>query len=174
MKVTAIVSQNWLALFLIIVFIAVGIATLEMISPPENSKFCILDSDCACGRSNATGECFYGNRNFVNASEQCPDFCSGIGGNLEIKCINSECRQVQKGKGETQLPPECSKDSDCGTGGCSGQVCAAADKAPSIITTCEYLPEYGCLKKTGCGCVSGKCEWKKTQDYLDCMKNLGK
>lgn len=69
---------------------------------------------------------------------------------------------------------ECSKDSDCATGGCSGQVCTTAEKAPSIITTCEYLPEYDCLKKTSCGCVSGKCEWKKTQEYLDCMKGLEK
>lgn len=173
MKVTAIVSQNWLALFLIILFIAVGIATLEAISPPENSKFCIIDSDCACGRSNATGGCFYGNRNFVNASEQCPDFCAGIGGNLGIKCTNGECRQVKEGNSEAQ-PPECSNGSDCGAGGCSGQVCATAEKTPSIITTCEYKSEYDCLKKTNCGCVSGKCEWKKTQEYLDCMKSIGK
>lgn len=172
MKVTAIVSQNWLALFLIIVFIAVGIATLEAIRSPENSKFCFSDSDCACGKSNATGECFYGNKNFVNASEQCPDFCAGIGGNFEIKCINSECRQVQKGNAVQS--PECSNDSDCGTGGCSGQVCTTEGNAPSIITTCEYLPEYGCLKQTNCGCVSGKCEWKKTQEYLNCMKSFGK
>lgn len=171
MKAAAIASQSWLAMFLIIVFIIVGIATLDAVKPPDNSKFCLIDSDCACG-AGITGECFYGNKNFVNASGQCPDFCAGE--NIEIKCINSECRQVQKGKGETQLPSECSADADCGTGGCSGQVCVQKDKAQGIITTCEYLPEYGCLKKTGCGCVSGKCEWKKTREYLECMKNLGK
>lgn len=166
MKVTAIVSQNWLALFLIIVFIIVGIATLEAIRPPENSKFCFSDSDCVCGKNALTGECFYGNRNFVNASEQCPDFCAGIGGSFELKCVNNGCKQVKKA--------ECSADADCGTGGCSGQVCGQKDKVKGIITTCEYKLEYGCLKKTGCGCVSGKCEWKKTQEYMDCMKNFGK
>ncbi len=163
MKVTAIVSQNWLALFLIIIFIMIGIATLEGIKPAEKEKFCFSDSDCACG-AGITGECFYGNKNFVNASEQCPDFCAGIGGNLELKCINNECKQV----------PECSADADCGTGGCSGQICGQKDKAQGIITTCVYLREYDCLKKTACGCVSGKCEWKKTQEYLDCMKSIGK
>ncbi len=168
MRIFAFISQNMLALLLIIFFITVGISTLEVIGPPENSKFCFADSDCGCGRSKLTGECFYGNKNFVNTSEQCPDFCTGKGGNLDIKCINSECIQVQKS------PAECSGDLDCAAGGCSGQVCTTAEKAPSIITTCEYLPEYVCLKQTGCGCVSGKCEWKRTQEYLDCMKNLGK
>lgn len=167
MKVTAIMGQSWLALFLLIVFAVIGLATLESIKPADKSKSCLADSDCACGK-NANGECFYGNIQFVNASEQCPDFCAGIGGNLEIKCVNSGCKQVQKSQ------TECSRDSDCGAGGCSGQVCTTAEKAPSIITTCEYLPEYGCLKQTICGCVSGKCEWKKTQEYQDCMKNLGK
>ncbi len=178
MKVTAIVSQNWLALFLIMVFIMVGIATLEGIRPAEKEKFCFLDSDCACGRNMLTGECFYGNKNFVNASEQCPDFCAGIGGSFELKCINNGCKRVATAFPPTVPPsffgPECSADADCGTGGCSGQICGQKDKVQGIITTCEYKPEYDCLKKTGCGCISGKCEWKKTQDYLDCMKSFGK
>ncbi len=95
MKVTAIMSQTWLALFLLIVFAVIGLATLESIKPTDKSKSCLTDSDCACGK-NANGECFYGNIQFVNASEQCPDFCTGIGGNLEIKCISSGCKQVQK------------------------------------------------------------------------------
>lgn len=95
MRLFASVSQNLLALFLIIVFIIIGIATFEGIKPAEKTKFCLIDSDCACGRSRLTGDCFYGNKNFVNSSEQCPDFCTGIGGNLEVKCISSECRQVK-------------------------------------------------------------------------------
>lgn len=174
MKVTAIVSQTWLALFLIVVFAVIGFATLESMKPADKSNFCLIDSDCACGKD-AKGECFYGNSQYVNTSEQCPDFCTGFGGNLEIRCINNGCRQVQTGgsapKGSPS--PECSRDSDCGTGGCSNQVCGKKDKVQGIVTTCEYRTEYGCLKQTSCGCVSGKCEWKKTQEYQDCMKKLG-
>lgn len=55
---------------------------------------CEQDEDCACGVSIGTNECFYGNKDYVDTSQQCPDFCTGIVGNLEIKCINKECTQV--------------------------------------------------------------------------------
>lgn len=57
-------------------------------------KRCVQDSDCACGK-NAAGECFYGNKNYVNVEEQCPDFCTGIAAMFEIKCVENECRQVR-------------------------------------------------------------------------------
>ena len=57
---------------------------------------CRVDTDCACGKDTETGACFYGNKQFVDASQQCPDFCSGIAGNLEIKCINLVCTQQEK------------------------------------------------------------------------------
>ena len=60
-------------------------------------KYCYHDSDCACGVSIDTGDCFYGNKAFVNASQQCPDFCTGIGGNLVINCVNNTCEQSQAG-----------------------------------------------------------------------------
>jgi hypothetical protein len=59
-------------------------------------KFCRDDYDCVCGRSIAEGNCAYGNRDSINTAEQCPDFCVGIAGNLEIKCVNSECMQQKK------------------------------------------------------------------------------
>ncbi len=62
--------------------------------PPE--KYCVQDSDCACGK-NAAGDCFYGNRNYVNVDEQCPDFCTGIAAMFEIRCVENECRQVRAG-----------------------------------------------------------------------------
>jgi len=57
-------------------------------------KYCEKDEDCACGKHKTTGECFYGNKDYVNTLQQCPDFCTGIGGNLAIECINQECKQV--------------------------------------------------------------------------------
>jgi hypothetical protein len=55
---------------------------------------CENDFDCDCGKNIETGECFIGNKNYVNTEEQCPDFCTGIAGNFRIACINNECRQV--------------------------------------------------------------------------------
>jgi len=54
----------------------------------------------------------------------------------------------------------CSNDSDCITGGCSGQVCQAAAEPP-VITTCEYRECYSAQAYgVGCGCHSGKCRWQ--------------
>lgn len=57
---------------------------------------CRIDGDCKCGVDKESGECFYGNKKYVNEEIQCPDFCSGISGNLQIKCIDKVCTQVEK------------------------------------------------------------------------------
>jgi len=62
--------------------------------PISDEKFCDQDSDCACGVHYKTKECFFGNKNFVNTITQCPDFCTGIAGNISIKC-NSETSQCE-------------------------------------------------------------------------------
>jgi hypothetical protein len=56
-------------------------------------KYCRTDRDCSCGVRISTGDCFYGNKDFVDSSRQCPDFCNGIAANLVIKCANNECTQ---------------------------------------------------------------------------------
>lgn len=60
----------------------------------DKRKYCKTDADCDCGVNILTGSCFYGNKKFVNTKQQCPDFCSGISGLLDIKCIDNQCRQV--------------------------------------------------------------------------------
>lgn len=60
----------------------------------DKEIFCSQDQDCSCGTHIETGECFYGNKNYVNTSQQCPDFCTGISGDLDIKCVNEKCVQV--------------------------------------------------------------------------------
>ena len=72
-------------------------------------------------------------------------------------------------KGQSKNVTECSSGSDCGVGGCSGQVCATAEEAVGMITTCEYREEYGCLKLTSCGCVNGKCVWQQNTEYTACL-----
>ncbi|GBD34277.1 hypothetical protein HRbin34_00607 [bacterium HR34] len=53
--------------------------------------FCQSDADCACGVDKETGKCAFGNKNFIDTSKQCPDFCSGITGQFIIKCVNNIC-----------------------------------------------------------------------------------
>ena len=60
-----------------------------------DQKYCYTEEDCACGVHVETGDCFYGNKDFVIETEECPDFCSGIAGNLVIECIEGKCTQTQ-------------------------------------------------------------------------------
>ena len=64
---------------------------------------------------------------------------------------------------------ECSVDSDCAIGGCSGQLCLTKENSQNIITTCEYKEEYGCYKLTSCGCVKNKCQWQENSDFNNCL-----
>jgi putative hemolysin len=69
---------------------------LSLSSPPNQTadeKFCEKDEDCACGVHVKTRECFFGNKKYVDEKTQCPDFCTGIGGNLVIKCEKNTCVQ---------------------------------------------------------------------------------
>lgn len=76
-------------IILIIYYITQNLAIIS-------EKYCKQDTDCACGVHIKTGNCFYGNKNYVNITQQCPDFCTGIAGNFMIKCINNECKQVPR------------------------------------------------------------------------------
>jgi hypothetical protein len=39
------------------------------------------------------------------------------------------------------------------------------------MTTCEFRPEYDCLRMINCGCVKGKCAWDTNPEYEDCVEN---
>jgi len=64
---------------------------------------------------------------------------------------------------------ECSIDSDCITGGCSGTICQSKDTEP-IFTTCEWREDYRCYTLINCGCDNGKCEWQKTNEFDGCVE----
>lgn len=85
-------SLTKLELILVTVAVAV-LALLYAYRAPVDEKYCRADEDCACGVNINTGDCFYGNKNFVNVSQQCPDFCNGIAANLVIRCIGNACMQ---------------------------------------------------------------------------------
>jgi hypothetical protein len=75
----------------IIIFILAALYLFGSNSGVVDEKSCITNSDCACGVNINTGDCFFGNRNFVDETRQCPDFCTGIAGNLQVVCVNKAC-----------------------------------------------------------------------------------
>jgi eight-cysteine-cluster-containing protein len=137
---------------------------------PTDKLSCNKDSDCICGGiDNNDKNCFIGNKlyyeEYVNKDKACPDFCGGKEGNSELKCVENKCTQVLK----EQLQAECNQDTDCKKAGCSGQLCISADKE-DVATTCEYKEEYACYQETNCKCVSNKCDWNDTPQFIECLE----
>jgi hypothetical protein len=67
----------------------------------DNALFCNVDADCTCGGvDKQTRDCFIGNKLFqsmyVDITQSCPDFCTGIGGHFGIKCVDHVCEQVER------------------------------------------------------------------------------
>ncbi len=98
-------------------------------------------------------------------------FCGGIAG---ILCgVGLECKldgDYPDAGGVCVKPAglECTSDSDCVKAGCSGQVCTTKEKARGFVTTCELRPEYLCFGSTSCGCVNGKCSWRRNPEFESC------
>jgi hypothetical protein len=86
--------KKYLILGVLLLIVAIG-ALYAVNQKPLGERQCTSDSDCACGVNIKTGDCFFGNKNFVNVSVQCPDFCNGIAANLQIRCISNECKQMR-------------------------------------------------------------------------------
>jgi len=59
-----------------------------------NISECNADSDCACGVLKSNGDCAVGNKDFINTSKQCPDFCRGFAGNMVLNCVSNKCVQI--------------------------------------------------------------------------------
>ena len=68
---------------------------------------------------------------------------------------------------------ECTFDSDCATGGCSGEVCAPKEKAFNLVTPCVHKSWYSCLELTTCDCVNGVCTWKPNPAFERCLRKHG-
>jgi len=55
---------------------------------------CSVDEDCACGTDMRTNQCARGPKSNINESRQCPDFCTGIAGNIITRCVDGKCSGV--------------------------------------------------------------------------------
>jgi eight-cysteine-cluster-containing protein len=64
----------------------------------------------------------------------------------------------------------CIPAKSCIVSGCSGEICATE----SMMSICIWKPEYACLKYSECGLFgeNSTCAWKKTEAYLDCLKDI--
>lgn len=68
--------------------------------------------------------------------------------------LDAQCRARVEGP---EQDGECTTDADCGTGGCSGEVCAPSAALEGLMTTCEVQPCFERLDR--CGCHDGRCTW---------------
>lgn len=65
-------------------------------------------------------------------------------------------------------------ESKCLVSGCSGQLCVDRD-APTMITTCEWLPVYACYEFATCEeQESGQCGWTYSDNYNQCYEESSK
>jgi len=82
-------------------------------------------------------------------------------------------QQTQNETKEVITPPvagtQCTKNSECVIGGCSGQICSPASKG-RMVSTCEWREEYACYKKTTCGCIEGRCVWDQNPVFAVCVQ----
>jgi putative hemolysin len=96
--------------------------------------YCEADSDCGCGVLKSTHDCFYGQKEFVDETQQCPDFCNGIAAHLEIKCVQNQCKQVQKNRctnyGVDACPADCAVCPPCEV--CSSISCQSEEFCRSL------------------------------------------
>jgi eight-cysteine-cluster-containing protein len=122
-------------------------------------------------------EPFLNSIKFVVTNEQIVSFddCAAAG----YPIMESYPRQCRTPDGrnfveDVNLPPAGagpSKD-DCLPAGCSGQICADAEEAAGIITTCEYRSEYACYDSATCERqADGRCGWTQTPELKACLAN---
>ncbi len=68
--------------------------------PDRGKEWCATDDDCVCsGIDTQTSDCFVGNKKyydlFVDKERDCPDFCTGIDGRLQTRCVKNACTLVR-------------------------------------------------------------------------------
>ncbi len=148
--------RNAIILLIVLAFsisLLAGCKQTPITPPPVSEKSCVTDSDCACGTHKSTGECFFGNKAFVNVEKQCPDFCTGIAAMFETKCVNKECKQVRIQK------TQCSKDSDCAPEQCCHATsCIPVGQKGVCNLACTNICQPETMDCGGfCACEAGKC-----------------
>ena len=129
-----------------------------------SAQYCKSDNDCACGTDRESGECAYGNKDYIDEKKQCPDFCGGIAGNLEVKCVDNKCNQAVK-KLECKTDSECVPEQCCHPTSCinkEGKKSCTTFNGKTLCTqVCSGPIDCGA---GSCGCVKGKCVVESAKD----------
>jgi len=143
----------------------------------ENAAYCNVDSDCICGgHDKNTQNCFVGNKLYasknVDMSQDCPDFCTGIAGNFETKCVNNVCKNVKRVTSEAAPPAEqvmCTQDAkECPDGSyvarsgpnCEFAPCPASAPPSGGLSSAHWLCEDTSWKSSPEGCFENVCVQK--------------
>lgn len=104
----------------------------------EEMKFCETVDDCACGTLKTDGSCFAGNKEYVNTQEQCPDYCSGIAGNLKLTCETNQCKL------DSTLPADKDKITKPSTAQVKADCVELNGKWLEEYKECEGMPQTQC------------------------------
>lgn len=127
---------------------------------------CDADEDCACGTNIMTGECFTGNKEYVNVTRQCPDFCTGIAGNFKTRCVEHVCRNVNILNEGTV----CTADAkQCPDGSFVGRIGPNCEFSPCHgEETCKDLCGDGECQEIVCMAIGCPCSETKDSCPQDC------
>lgn len=135
---------------------------------------CNSNEDCICGGIDTSDQsCFLGNKDyfdkFVDKDSSCPDFCGGIAGHLETRCVESKCKQVPR-VSDAEPIGLCKSDGDCIVAGCNSELCVQKVD-DEVFSACVVEPWHECLEKTSCGCNDGKCAWDQNMAFIRCKQS---
>lgn len=143
----------------------------------ESASFCNVDADCTCGGiDKITQNCFVGNKLYasknVDMSKDCPDFCTGIAGHLETKCVDHVCSNVPRP--DWNKPTACTMDAKvCPDGSAVGRTGPNCEFAPcpgdQVMCTqdVQECPDGSYVSRSGPNCDFAKCPEMPESDLSD-------
>lgn len=120
MRSATITRNLGIVAVLVLMFALMGCDRAEITSSDEivAKDYCEIDADCICDGQDPDGGCFLGNKEYykkyVDKSEDCPNFCTGVAGNMVVRCIDNKCVQMF----------ECLTDAECSDGSCVENKCS--------------------------------------------------
>ena len=109
----------------------------------------------------------------ISNFEECAAAENPVTGSSPHQCTTKDGRvfsEVVPDTASTTIDDFVVQDNGCAVGGCSGQLCVAADEASTIVTTCEFKAEYACYNNATCEPQkNGACGWTQTPVLQKCL-----